>query len=178
MARAEPSTTWAALPASRLTDPVTVTFPAGGAGTCEGSVNPWLPVATQPRSTRSAVPDAVTSGTTTSTPEAPCSSVWYRMITVFATSYVPVAETTAYCWDGSGSWPTRSARSTGTGGAFSLVRMIALVVFLDSRRCHCHRPSSRQAYASKSTTTRNRSQRRLRRNRRLPTVRGYPALGD
>ena len=56
--------------ASTRTHPVTVTSPDGGAGASTGSVA-LLSVASQPRSTSSAGPSAVTSGTTTSLPEAP-----------------------------------------------------------------------------------------------------------
>ncbi len=56
---------------SARTQPETVTSPAGGAGTSSGRVVPAARVASQPRSTSSVVPDPVTSGTTTSTPEAP-----------------------------------------------------------------------------------------------------------
>ena len=81
--RVEAFTTSAELPpAFCRTEPVTVTRPVGGGGTCEGEVSPWFDVATHPRSTRSAVPESVTSGTTTSTPALP-SRVWYRTITVF-----------------------------------------------------------------------------------------------
>ena len=57
--------------ASRRTQPVTVTSPAGGAGTSPASVAAVVGrPASRGRPAR-AVPSAVTSGTTTSTPEAP-----------------------------------------------------------------------------------------------------------
>ena len=56
---------------SARTHPVTVTSPAGGDGTSSGDAVPAPSVASQPRSTSSAVPPEVTSGTTTSTPDRP-----------------------------------------------------------------------------------------------------------
>ena len=58
------------LPSAR-THPEISTWPAGGSGTSSGRVVPAARVASQPRSTSRVVPVSVTSGTTTSTPEAP-----------------------------------------------------------------------------------------------------------
>jgi len=75
IARVEPSVTVVLSPvASTRTHPTTVTRPGGGVGAFT-SCRPALPVAIQPRSTSRAVPAAVRSGVTTSTPEAP-SRVW------------------------------------------------------------------------------------------------------
>ena len=73
--RAEPSATRAASPSSSWrSHPVTVTVPDGGSGVSTSAL-PEFSVASQPRSTTTAVPSAVTSGVTTSAPASP-SRVW------------------------------------------------------------------------------------------------------
>ena len=75
IARVEPSLTRVLSPVpSTRTHPVTVTSPDGGAGTSSTDGTPSEEsVARKPRSTTTAVPSAVTSGTTTSTPDEPSS---------------------------------------------------------------------------------------------------------